>query len=212
MAVKAVIFDLGGVVLDSPLEAVAEYERRKGLPQDFLNRLIVRMGSQGAWSRLETGKVSLEAFFEAFDAEAASCGARISSRELMEEIARFAQPRPVMIEAIRRLRRAGFRVAALTNNWVMEGPLAEGMNLLKAEFDVFVESSRTGLQKPDPKIYELTLQELGIRPEESVFLDDIGRNLKTARQLGMATIKVSDPEAALSELEQIVGIPLRATE
>lgn len=212
MAVKAVIFDLGGVVLDSPLEAVAEYERRKGLPQDFLNRLIVRMGSQGAWSRLETGKVSLEAFFESFDAEAASCGARISSRELMEEIARFAQPRPVMIEAIRRLRRAGFRVAALTNNWVMEGPLAEGMNLLKAEFDVFVESSRTGLQKPDPKIYELTLQELGIRPEESVFLDDIGRNLKTARQLGMATIKVSDPEAALAELEQIVGIQLRATE
>lgn len=209
MAVKAVIFDLGGVVLDSPLEAIADYERRKGLPPDFLNRLIVRLGSQGAWSRLETGKVSLEAFFEAFDAEAASCGASISSRELMDEIARYAQPRHVMIEAIRRLRRAGFRVAALTNNWVMEGPLAEGLNLLKAEFDVFVESSRTGLQKPDPRIYELALQELGVQPEESVFLDDIGRNLKTARQLGMATIKVSDPEAALTELEEIVGIPLR---
>jgi epoxide hydrolase-like predicted phosphatase len=151
----------------------------------------------------------LEAFFEAFDAEADSCGVRVSSRELMEEIARYAQARPDMIEAIRRLRRAGFRVAALTNNWVMEGPLAEGMNLLKAEFDVFVESSRTGLQKPDPRIYELTLQELRLRPEQTVFLDDIGRNLKTARELGMATIKVSDPDAALAELEHIVGIPLR---
>ncbi len=208
MGAKAVIFDLGGVVLDSPLEAIADYERRKGLP------LISSTVSSREWAamapgRLETGKVSLEDFFEAFDAEAASCGAPISSRELMDEIARYARPRHAMIEAIRRLRRAGFRVAALTNNWVMQGPLAEGMNLLRAEFDVFVESSRTGLQKPDPRIYELALQELGVQPKESVFLDDIGRNLKTARQLGMATIKVSDPEAALAELEEIVGIPLR---
>jgi putative hydrolase of the HAD superfamily len=209
MTIKAVIFDLGGVVLDSPLDALARYEARQGLPHNFLNRLIVEKGREGSWSKLERGKLGLEEFFNAFDSEAAQKGARISSVELMLEIAKTAQVRPVMLEAIQRLRARGLKVAALTNNWLSEGPYAERMDALREQFDVFIESSSVGLQKPDPRIYELTCQELGIQPEEAVFLDDIGRNLKPAREMGMATVRVSDPDTALAELEALLGIDLR---
>ncbi len=73
---------------------------------------------------------------------------------------------------------------------------------------MFVESAVVGLRKPDPRIYELACRELGVEPARAAFLDDIGRNLKTARELGMATIKVDDPERALAELGALVGIDL----
>jgi epoxide hydrolase-like predicted phosphatase len=113
-----------------------------------------------------------------------------------------------MIEAIRRLRSSGLKVAALTNNWVSSDGQYERMTGLRAEFDVFVESCRVGLRKPDPRIYELVCSELGVQPSQVVFLDDIGQNLKAARQLGMATIKVSAPAEALLELERTLGLNL----
>ena len=76
-------------------------------------------------------------------------------------------------------------------------------------FDVIVESSRVALRKPDPAIYRLVCDELGVEPEEAVFLDDLGINLKPARAMGMTTIKVVDPDDALTELEAVVGFPLR---
>ena len=119
----------------------------------------------------------------------------------MAAVTDFANVRPEMIQAIRRLRKHGYLVAALTNNWLLEdGGTSTGLDLLKAEFDVFMESSRAGVAKPDPKIYEMALRELGVRAEEAVFLDDIGRNLKPARQMGMTTIKVTSVENALEQL------------
>ena len=111
-----------------------------------------------------------------------------------------------MVSAISKLRAAGLQVAALTNNWRSEGDREprpfEGL------FDVVVESSVVGLRKPDPRIYRLVCRELGVELSESVFLDDIGRNLKAARALGMATIKVEEPLEALRELEALVGFAL----
>lgn len=209
MTIKAVIFDLGGVVFDSPLEVLAAYEARKGLPPNFLNRVIVESGRRGAWSRLERGVFGLQEFSGAFDAEVAAAGGNISSVELMAEIAKSFRVRPVMMEAIRRIRSAGLKVAALTNNWLLEDHDAGLAELMKAEFDVFVESSAVGLQKPDPRIYELVCESLAVRPDEAVFLDDIGRNLKPARQLGMVTIKVAEADQALSQLEAVLSMPLR---
>ncbi|MBU2551035.1 MAG: HAD family phosphatase [Proteobacteria bacterium] len=205
MAIKAVIFDLGGVVFDSPMDVFARFEALLGLPHNTLNHHIVRMGSAGAWARLEKGSLTLPQFFEAFDAELSEAGIPISARQLMEEIAEHGAIRPVMIEAIRRLRSKGFKVAALTNNWAVDQDGTGSMDGIKNEFDAFVESSKSGLQKPDPRIYELACRSLDIAPDEAVFLDDIGRNLKTARRLGMATIKVSRAEEALAELEGLIG-------
>ncbi len=210
---RCVIFDLGGVVLGSPLHAIAQYERDHEIPAGFINRVVVDTGSAGAWSGLERGKLSMPEFFVAFEADCLAAGREISAREMMERIGETSQPRPAMLEAIRCIRGRGVVTAALTNNWASEdrdeGSAAEsGTRVLARHFDHFFESSVLGLQKPDPRIYEWACREMGVPPSESVFLDDIGRNLKTARQLGMRTIKVDDPGEALEALEQVLGFPL----
>jgi putative hydrolase of the HAD superfamily len=205
---RAVIFDLGGVVMGSPLHAIAAYERELGIPPGSVNRLVVETGSGGAWSRLERGELDLEAFYPRFDAECAAAGHPLSARAMMQRIAEAAQPRPAMLAAVRAIRARGLRTSALTNNWQGDG--TREREWLGALFDVVVESALEGLRKPDPRIYELTLARLEVTAPEAVFLDDIGRNLKSARALGMRTIKVDEPGAALAELAALLGFPLAA--
>ena len=208
MRFLAVIFDLGGVVLGSPLHAIAAFEREQGLPAGFVNRVVMETAPEGAWSRLERGELTLEEFFPAFERDCAEAGQVLCARAMMERMAERALPRPAMLEAVQRIRARGLKTAALTNNWEQEGR-EEGTRALRPHFDAFVESSVVGLRKPDPRIYQHACDEVGVRPAEAVFLDDIGRNLKTARQLGMATIKVDDPDQALAELERLLGFALR---
>jgi putative hydrolase of the HAD superfamily len=202
---RAVIFDLGGVIVDSPLHAIARFEREQDIEPGFVNRVVVTTGHGGAWARLERGELSLEAFFGAFEKDCAAAGTHLSARALMECIAEAAAPRPQMLEAVRRIRSRGLRAAVLTNNWVGE---EVGTDVLKPHFDAFVESSVVGLRKPDPKIYQHACEAVGVAPTEAVFLDDIGSNLKAARALGMTTIKVDDPDDALRELETVLGLEL----
>jgi putative hydrolase of the HAD superfamily len=205
-AIDAVIFDLGGVVMGSPLAAIARYERDHGLPPRAIARAIQTAGDTGAWSRLERGELSLEAFLTPFEADCRACDLEVSGAGLMAYIAEASRPRAVMVEAIRRLRARPLRVGALTNNWVSEGP--RGPHPVREHFDAFIESSVVGMRKPDPRIYELVCRELAVLPSRAAFLDDIGSNLKPARALGMATIKVDEPEPALRELSALVGFDL----
>jgi epoxide hydrolase-like predicted phosphatase len=147
----------------------------------------------------------MEEFFGAFEAECREHGQSISAVEMMLRIGECG-PRPVMLEAIGRIRRRGIAVAALTNNWVGE---QDRTHELRGHFDAFVESSAVGLRKPDRRIYLLACKSLGIEPAEAVFLDDIGRNLKIARELGMTTLKVDEPEQALDALSSLLGFALR---
>jgi putative hydrolase of the HAD superfamily len=206
MRFRAVIFDLGGVVLGSPLHAIARYERERGLPVNCVNRVVADTGREGAWSRLERGELSLESFYSEFETDCRRAGFEICARTMMERMAESAQPRPAMLTAVARLRAAGHAVAALTNNWGSD----DGTRTLRPHFDVFIESSVEGLRKPDRRIYELACERLGVAPHEAVFLDDIGSNLKAARALGIATIKVEEPDTALAELEALLGLALRA--
>ena len=120
--------------------------------------------------------------------------------------------RPEMFEALRRCS-ARFKTACITNN--VQGPGSSGaidprpeVVEVFAQFDEVIESSKVGLRKPDPSIYRLACERLDVEPTESVFLDDLGINLKPARAMGMATIKVSEPVPAIRELEELVGIKL----
>jgi putative hydrolase of the HAD superfamily len=205
---RAVIFDLGGVVLGSPLHAIAEFEREHGIPAGFVNRVVVDTGAAGAWSRLERGLLALDEFIPAFEADCRAAGREISAGAMMLRMAQASEPRPVMLEAVRRIRASGRLAAALTNNWASE-QRDDGTRALREHFDAFFESSVLGLQKPDPRIYQHACRELGIAPAQAVFLDDIGRNLKSARQLGMATVKVDAPEPALDQLGQLLELALR---
>lgn len=208
MPIRAVIFDLGGVVLGSPLHAIAAYEKELGLPAGVVNRVVVDTGAEGAWGRLERGKFGLEEFVSAFEADCSAAGFAIDARVMMERMGEASKPRPEMLAAIGVIRDAGLRTAALTNNWASE-ERDDGTRALRHHFDAFFESSVLGLQKPDPRIYQHACGALEIAPSDAVFLDDIGRNLKTARTLGMTTIKVDTPDQALAELEGVLGFALR---
>ena len=205
---QAVIFDLGGVVLGSPLHAIADYEREIGIPANSINRVVMDTAPVGAWSRLERGELSMEAFYPAFDRDCADAGHTISAQAMMERIAVSAGPRPAMREAVTRIKQRGLSVAALTNNWATEDSATRSHNDVRDHFDVFIESSVEGLRKPDPNIYRLACDRVSVAPDRVIFLDDIGANLKPARALGMTTIKVVTPEAALSELSQLLGFAL----
>jgi putative hydrolase of the HAD superfamily len=213
-AIRAVVFDIGGVVQDSPLHAIARYERELGLPANAINRVVVDAGERGAWARLERGELTIQAFYALFEADCRAGGVAIDGRQLMARIAQAGVPRPSMLEAIRRIRAGGLLAAALTNNWIADapGPAAARAeptrSRLATHFDVFVESAVVGLRKPDPRIYALVCDRLGVAPPRVAFLDDIGRNLKPARELGMATIKVDDPEQALRELSALLRLDL----
>jgi putative hydrolase of the HAD superfamily len=215
-AIAAVVFDIGGVVQDSPLHAIARYERAHGIEADAINRVVVAAGEAGAWARLERGELTMQTFYAPFEADCRARGLTVDGRELMAKIAEASVPRPRMLEAIRRIRAGGLRVAALTNNWVADtprhGPVGAetARSRLDPHFDVFVESTVVGLRKPDPRIYVLVCEKLGLEPPRVAFLDDIGRNLKPARELGMATIRVDDPEQALRELGALLGLDLIA--
>ena len=203
MTIAAVIFDLGGVVMESPLHAIARYEQERGLPQNAINFAVVGAGERGAWARLERGELTTETFCAPFEADCRAAGIAVDARALMARIAASTVPRPAMLEAIRRIRGRGLRVAALTNNW-QDADATVGASL-RQHFDVFVESAAVGVRKPDPAIYAIVGRELGVPPASTVFLDDIGRNLKPARALGMKTIKVDEPRAALAALGAMLG-------
>jgi putative hydrolase of the HAD superfamily len=212
MPVRAVIFDFGGVILTSPFEAFAHYEADNGLPDGFIRGLNATNPDTNAWARLERSEVDLAGFAELFEAEALAAGHRVDGRTILSLLG--GELRPEMVEALRRCHDR-LKTALLTNNFVAVDPDRDGsrpagpMGEVLGHFDVIVESSRTGLRKPDPEIYRLVCDELSVEPDEAVFLDDLGVNLKPARAMGMTTIKVTDPDAAIADLEQVVGFPLR---
>jgi putative hydrolase of the HAD superfamily len=207
MRFRAVLFDIGGVVVDSPLHTIARYEREQGIPEGFLNRVVRDTGPTGAWSRMERGELTAAEFCAHFDAECTARGHLLPAAAVLERIALENKPRPAMTEALRRLRAQGLVTAALTNNWKSDGE-ASDRHGLRPLFDHFIESSVEGLRKPDPAIYRLAFARIGVPGDCIVFLDDIGANLKAARALGMTTIKVLDAEQALRELGEQVGIEL----
>ncbi|HTO12774.1 MAG TPA: HAD-IA family hydrolase [Candidatus Binatia bacterium] len=207
--IAGVLFDMGGVVMESPLHAIARYERAQGLPANAINRVIAAAGESGAWARLERGELTAETFCAPFEADCRAHGVAASGAAIMAAIADAGVARPMMLEAIRRLRAHRLRVGALTNNWTRAEREDDVVpHRLKAHFDVFIESRVVGLRKPDPKIYELACRELAVPPDRTAFLDDIGGNLKPARALGMSTIKVDDPRRALEELSRLINLEL----
>lgn len=205
-AFEAVVFDIGGVVMDSPLHAIARYERDHGLVPNAVNRAVAATGEGGAWARLERGELTLGAFYAPFEADCRALGLEVDATRLMAYITEARAPRPQMLAAIDRIRAHGLRVGALTNNWVADG--RRPTDGLRHHFEVFVESAIVGLRKPDPRIYELICRQLDVAAARTAFLDDIGSNLKPARALGMATIKVTDPDQALRELGGLLGLDL----
>jgi len=208
--IRAALFDFGGVISTSPFEAFNRYERDHRLPTDFLRGLNATNPDTNAWARHERNELTFDEFCDAYEGEALAAGHSLDAREVIACLA--GDLRPEMLEAIRRCHER-LRTGLITNNMASMTSGDEGndtmLTVVDGLFDVVIESSKAGVRKPDPRIYELACDELGVEPSEIVFLDDLGINLKPAAAMGMTTIKVLDADKAIAELEAAVGFPLR---
>ena len=206
--IQAVIWDFGGVISSSPFESFSRFERERGLPPDFLRRVNAANHDDNAWARFERNETDLQGFDQAFADECAALGQAVRGREVIELLG--GTIRPAMVEALRRLR-PRLKIGLITNNVASPDSAAlnpTGRDEVLTLFHAVIESSKAGVRKPDPAIYQMMCDALGVAPQHAVFLDDLGVNLKPARQMGMHTIKVGDPGLALQQLEALVGFAL----
>jgi putative hydrolase of the HAD superfamily len=204
------MFDFGGVITDSPFDAFQRYEEAEGLPVGTIRTVNSTNPHDNAWAQLERGDVDMAEFCRLFESEALALGHRVDASAVMAGL--VGQVRPAMVEAVRRCA-AQFKTACLTNNFVLSNTAEQAaarpdIAEIYALFDLVLESSKVGVRKPDPRFYQMACETLAVAPHEVVYLDDLGINLKPARDMGMHTIKVTTPDVALEELSSILGIPL----
>lgn len=207
---KAILWDFGGVFTTSPFDAFARFERERGLPQDFIRTVNSMNHDTNAWAQFESSKISPEQFDELFEQESRELGHPIKGSDVLLLLS--GQVRLRMVQALEKCKQH-YSVGCITNNmkpakcdeatasW-LPSETAKIMQL----FDTIVESSVEGVRKPDPRIYNIACERLGCLPDECVYLDDLGINLKPARAMGMITIKVVDPDVAIQELSDATGL------
>jgi putative hydrolase of the HAD superfamily len=209
----AVLWDFGGVITSSPFEAFNRYEAEQGIPRDFIRGVNAKDPETNAWAQFESSRIAPEEFDTAFESETRRAGHAIPGRVVIGMLSGAVRPR--MVEVLKACKQH-YRIACLTNNVKAgEGPgmarsVDEALRVkeVMALFDLVVESSKEGVRKPDPRFYLLACERLGIQPRQAVFLDDLGINLKSARALGMTTIKVNSEEQAIGDLSKVLGIAL----
>lgn len=208
--IEAIFWDFGGVLTTSPFENFSRYEKKMGLPKGFLRKVNSASPNTNAWALFETNKITFSEFDRRFEVDSNALGYPIPGRDVIALL--NMDIRPEMVKVLRRCK-AHFKNACITNN--VQGPGSSGalhprpeVVELFSQFDAVIESSKVGLRKPNPAIYNLACEQVGVEPATVVFLDDLGINLKPARAMGMSTIKVSDPHQAVRDLEKFLGIPL----
>ena len=212
-AIRAVLWDFGGVMTESPFLAFHRFELERGLPADFLRAVNARNHDDNAWARFERSELSPHQFDEVFAAETRAAGHEVRGLDVIDLL--YGEVRPTMVTALKACK-GHFLNACVTNN-VSAGPgrgferdpgrAGEWKGILDL-FDVVIESSKIGARKPESRFFERACAQLGIAASQAAYLDDLGTNLKPARIMGMHTIKVENPAIAIAELETVLGISL----
>ena len=210
----AVIFDFGGVITASPFEAFNRLEDERGLPQDFIRSVNAANPHDNAWAKFERAEIDARTFDVLFEAEAEALGHPLEGRAVLAVLS--GSIRPAMVRALDQLGEAGYRLACITNNvpaghgagMARSGDAKDVYEQVFARFEAVIESSKAGVRKPDPRIYEMMCETLRLAPARCVYLDDLGINCKPAATLGMAAIKVTSGEQALADLSALLGLEL----
>lgn len=213
MSIKAVLFDFGGVFTVSPFGAVEELARERAIDPLLLAELVFgpyHLDTDHPWHQLERGEITLEATRESILQHAREKGQEL---DLWDVLGRMAQAHagglvvnaPV-IQLLKDVKQAGYSTAIVTNN-VKEFSTAWQSLLPMEQVDLVVDSAFAGVRKPDPAIYQLTLQQLtkqrgiALRPEECIFLDDVESNVRSAEALGIQGIVVTpDPDETVNRV------------
>lgn len=214
--VKAVIWDFGGVITSSPFEAFLRYEDERGLPAETIRRINAANPDGNAWALFERAEIDAAAFDRLFGEEAAAIGHTIPGSDVLALLA--GDVRPNMVAALDAVKAAGMKIGCITNNV----PAGHGAGMARSEdkaaeiakimarFDHVIESSKIGIRKPDPRIYVMMCDAIGVSPADCVYLDDLGINCKPAAALGMHAIKVTGEAQALADLSVVTGLALSA--
>ena len=213
-AIEAVLWDFGGVFTTSPFQAFNRFEAARGLPENFIRTVNSTNLHDNAWAKFESSEIDVDEFDEAFRLEAELLGHSVRGRDVLALLAGEFRPRMARVLAVCKRH---YKVGCITNNMknatqsASEAPApnpdrAAQTTAILDQFDVVVESSVEGIRKPDPRIYRLACDRLGVAPENAVFLDDLGINLKPARAMGMVTIKVVTEDQAITDLERATGL------
>jgi putative hydrolase of the HAD superfamily len=208
--IEAVIWDFGGVLTTSPFEAFARFEKERGFPIDIIRNTNAANHLENAWAKFERAEVDVDTFDRLFAEESRQFGAEVRGKEVLPLLQ--GDLRPEMVEALKRIK-ATCKTGCITNNLPANAMgSSSGRTLYVAEvmalFDHIIESAKIGLRKPDPRIYRMMIEALKVDPAKCVYLDDLGVNLKPARDMGMTTIKVVTAAQALAELEAATGMKL----
>src|ERR1700690_588392 len=201
--IEAVIWDFGGGPTTAPFDAFERFEIERGLPADIIRRTNAQNHWENAWAKFERAEIDIETFDRLFAMESLALGAEVRGKDVLPLLS--GDLRPEMVEALRRTT-AKFKTGCITNNLPANAIGSQGgRSFYVAEvmtlFDHVIESAKIGLRKPDPRIYRMMVETLGVEPEACVYLDDLGVNLKPAREMGMTTIKVANAAQAIAELE-----------
>ena len=211
-----VIFDFGGVITASPFEAFNRLEEERGLPHDFVRRVNATNPDDNAWAKFERAEIDAARFDALFAAEAAALGHALDGASVLAVLS--GSIRPAMVGALDLLAAEGYRLACITNNvpaghgagMARSGDAKDAYEQVFARFEHVIESSKAGVRKPDPRIYLMMCEKLGLEPARCIYLDDLGINCKPAAQLGMHAIKVVSGEQALADLSAVLGLALPA--
>jgi putative hydrolase of the HAD superfamily len=208
-AITTVISDFGGVLTTPLLRSFAAVQDRTGIPVEALGRAMARIAEREGEHplfELEKGRITEADFLAGL------------GRELREELDhepelhRFSEtyfealdPNEEMLALMSTLRDAGFRMALLTNNVREWEPLWRQMVPIDEIFELVVDSAFVGMRKPEPEIYELTLERLGAAAEECLFVDDVDLNCDAARALGMQAVHFRSNEQAIPEIRALTN-------
>ena len=203
MKYKAIIWDFGGVITSSPFDAFNEFEEVNGLPKDIIRTINSENPDMNAWAQFESNSITIDQFDDLFLKEAKAKGFDIKGRDIIKLLK--GSIRENMVSFLRELK-ADFKLGCITNNVKpsseenTDNETKEAMSI----FDHVIESSIVGIRKPNPEIYMMSCDALNVSPDPCIYLDDLGINLKPARELGMTTIKVIQPEDAIQEVRNLL--------
>jgi len=203
MKYKAIIWDFGGVITSSPFEAFNKFEEANGLPKDIIRTINSENSDMNAWAQFESNSITIDQFDDLFLKEAKAKGFDIKGRDIIKLLK--GSIRENMVSFLRELK-SDFKLGCITNNVKpsseenTDNETKEAMSI----FDHVIESSIVGIRKPNPEIYMMSCDALNVSPDQCIYLDDLGINLKPARELGMTTIKVIQPEDAIQEVRNLL--------
>ena len=212
--IRAVFWDFGGVITSSPFDSFNIYEKEHKLTKDLIRTVNSTNPDDNAWAKLEKNEINQDEYDSLFSIESKRMGYAIPGKEVLALLK--GQIRPEMVKALHAIKDKLIQGCLTNNIQSMEDQQLEKDNhaisgahqdVMKL-FDFVFESSKENVRKPDTNFYKLACKKGGVNPNEVIFLDDLGINLKPAKAMGMKTIKVGNTDKALQELEDLLDFTI----